>query len=170
MTEQQPYDLIQRFDSFELRHYPEHVLVEVVARGPFAQAGSMGFQPLVSYISGRNLDRKKFEMTAPVLQTPNASDDEHRVAFVLPAGVKASDVPSPVDGYVTTRVVPAHRVAAVRFGGGWNEERFKSEGAKLKAAVLAQGLAIDGDVYYARFDPPWKPGFMRHNEALIDLN
>ncbi len=87
MTEQQPYDLIQRFDSFELRHYPEHVLVEVVARGPFAQAGSMGFQPLVSYISGRNLDRKKFEMTAPVLQTPNASDDEHRVAFVLPAGV-----------------------------------------------------------------------------------
>jgi hypothetical protein len=169
MTEQQPYELIQRFDGFELRHYPEHVLVEVIARGAFVQAGNIGFQPLVSYISGRNLERKKFAMTAPVIQSPNASDDEHRVAFVLPSGVKVTDVPAPVDGYVTTRVVPAHRVAAVRFGGGWSEDKFKSEGAKLRAAVLAQGLEPDGDLYYARFDPPWKPGFLKHNEALIDL-
>ena len=169
MTEQQPYELIETFGAFEIRRYPEHVLVEVITRGPFVQAGNTAFQPLVSYISGRNLDRKKFAMTAPVLQSPNATDDEHRVAFVLPAGVKATDVPTPVDGYVTTRIVPEHRVAAVRFGGGWNEERFKSEGAKLKAAVLSRGLELDGDVYYARFDPPWKPGFLKHNEALIDL-
>ncbi len=169
MTEQQPYELVERFDAFEIRNYPQHVLVEVITRGPFVQAGNVAFQPLVSYISGRNLDRKKFAMTAPVIQTPNDTDDEHRVAFVLPAGVKPTDVPTPVDGYVTTRIVPEHRVAAVRFGGGWNEEKFKSEGAKLKAAVMARGLEIDGDVYYARFDPPWKPGFLKHNEALIDL-
>ena len=169
MTEQQPFELVKRFDGFELRNYPEHVLVEVITRGPFVQAGNIAFQPLVSYISGRNLERKKFAMTAPVLQSPNATDDEHRVAFVLPAGLSAADVPPPVDGYVTTRIVPEHLVAAVRFGGGWNEERFKSEGAKLKAAVLAAGLAVEGDVYYARFDPPWKPGFLKHNEALIDL-
>lgn len=169
MTEQQPYTLIEKYDGFELRLYPRHVLVEVVTRGPFMQAGNMAFQPLVSYISGRNLDRKKFAMTAPVLQTPNSTDDEHRVAFVLPAGVSIKDVPAPVDGYVTTRVVEEHRVAAVSFGGGWNESRFKQNGAELLAAVKAAGLSPVGEVYYARFDPPWKPGFLKRNEALVDL-
>jgi hypothetical protein len=169
MTERQPHQLIQRFDSFELRQYPKHVLVEVITRGPFMQAGSMGFRPLVSYISGRNIDGKKFAMTAPVLQTPNKTDDEHVVAFVLPAGVSIKDVPTPVDGYVTTRVVEEHKVAAVVFGGGWNENRFKSIAVQLRKDVVAAGLKPVGEVYLARFDPPWKPGFLKHNEALLDL-
>jgi hypothetical protein len=169
MTEAQPYELIQRFDSFELRLYPQHVLVEVITRGDFMQAGSIGFRPLVNYISGSNVDGKKFAMTAPVLQTPNQSDDEHCVAFVLPAGVSINDVPAPVDGYVTTRVVEEHRVAAVRFGGGWNEDRFKSHGRELLASVKKAGLKPVGEVYFARYDPPWKPGFLKHNEALLDL-
>ena len=133
------------------------------------QAGSMGFRPLVNYISGRNVESKKFAMTAPVLQKPNKSDDEHRIAFVLPAGVSIKDVPAPVDGYVTTRVVEEHKVAVVSFGGGWNEERFKSFAAKLRKDVVAAGLKPVGEVYLARFDPPWKPGFLKHNEALLDL-
>ncbi len=169
MTERQPHDLIQKFDSFELRRYPRHVLVEVITRGPFMQAGSMGFRPLVNYISGRNAESKKFAMTAPVLQTPNQADDEHRIAFVLPAGVSIKDVPAPTDGYVTTRVVEEHKVAAVVFGGGWNETKSKALGAQLREDVLAAGLKPVGEVYYARFDPPWKPGFLKHNEALLDL-
>jgi hypothetical protein len=133
------------------------------------QAGNMAFQPLLSYISGRNESRKKFAMTAPVLQTPNQSDDEHRVAFVLPAGVSIKDIPKPEDGYVTTRVVNEHKVAVVSFGGGWNEAKSKSFGAQLRKDVFAAGLKPVGEVYYARFDPPWKPGFLKHNEALLDL-
>ncbi|MEO7129962.1 MAG: heme-binding protein, partial [Dermatophilaceae bacterium] len=32
MTEQQPYDVIERHDGFEVRRYPEHVVAEVRIR------------------------------------------------------------------------------------------------------------------------------------------
>lgn len=37
----------------------------------------------------------------------------------------------------------------------------------LLAAVRRAGLEPVGGVYFARFDPPWKPGFLKHNEALV---
>jgi hypothetical protein len=36
--------------------------------------------------------------------------------------------------------------------------------------VLKAGLVASGEPYFARFDPPWKPGFMKHNEAMIDIS
>jgi hypothetical protein len=27
-----------------------------------------------------------------------------------------------------------------------------------------------GKVRIARFDPPWKPGFIRHNELVVPIN
>jgi hypothetical protein len=34
-------------------------------------------------------------------------------------------------------------------------------------AVKSVGLEPIGSVYWARFDPPYKPAFLRRNEALI---
>ncbi|MFM5904058.1 MAG: SOUL family heme-binding protein [Microbacteriaceae bacterium] len=169
MTERQPYRVLERLPNFEVRLYPRHVLVEVVTKGSFVQAGNTAFQPLVSYISGRNVDRQKFAMTAPVLQAPDASETVHKVSFVLPANTSPDAIPKPSDGFVTTRVVEEKRVAALGFGGSWNEARFKEQGRTLLESVKAAGLKTAGDVYFARFDPPWKPGFLKHNEALIDL-
>jgi len=47
--------------------------------------------------------------------------------------------------------------------------RLASQGDTLMAAVRASGLTPVGETYYARFDPPWKPGFLRHNEALVEV-
>ncbi|MSZ19907.1 MAG: heme-binding protein, partial [Actinobacteria bacterium] len=65
--------------------------------------------------------------------------------------------------------VPAHNAAARRFSGSWNEERFESEGKALLEAVAAEGLASKGSLYFSRFDPPWKPGFLKRNEVLIQV-
>jgi hypothetical protein len=35
--------------------------------------------------------------------------------------------------------------------------------------VKSAGLDAVGNPYYARFDPPWKPGFLRRNEAIVAL-
>ena len=168
MTEQQPYTVVSTHDGFEIREYPAYVLAQVDVVGDFMSAGNMAFSPLVRYISGNNTGGQKMAMTAPVLQETTAGST-HTVSFVLPAGVDPTSLPVPRDARVRAVRVAAHRAAVRKFGGGWNEKRFMENGEALLAAVRGAGLATEGDVYFARFDPPWKPGFLKKNEALIRL-
>ncbi|WP_296632419.1 heme-binding protein [Rhodoluna sp.] len=168
MTKNQPFEVVESFDDFELRHYPECILAQVTTAGPFMRAGNSAFYPLFNYISGANQTQTKIAMTAPVIQHPGA-DESHVISFVMPEGMKAADVPAPTGSTVTTRVVPEHYSAVRKFRGSWQEDRFRIEGERLLLAVRQAGLKTIGDLYWARFDPPFKPGFMKHNEVLIDL-
>ncbi|MEO6792074.1 MAG: heme-binding protein [Ornithinibacter sp.] len=44
MSEQQPYDVIETHDDFELRRYPEHLVAEISVTAPFEEAGSRAFR------------------------------------------------------------------------------------------------------------------------------
>ena len=161
MTEQQPYSVIKVYEGFELRSYPAHVLAQVTVSGDFMSAGNMAFGPLVRYISGNSI-----AMTAPVVQEPLAGNS-HLISFVMPEGMDVKSLPVPKDARVSTLQVGETTVAARKFGGGWNEAKFEDEGRKLLAAVSTAGLKTTGNLYWARFDPPWKPGFLKRNEVLI---
>ena len=170
MTEQQPYDVVRSFDSFEVRRYPEHVLAEVVVAGRFEDAGNRAFRYLFNYISGENASRTKVAMTAPVVQQPgDGTDGSHRVAFVLPAGLSEDTAPRPANPQVHLRTVPESVVAAIRYRGRWTEDGYRQHLEELRAAVAAAGLAATGQPRFARFDPPFKPAFLRRNEVLLDL-
>jgi hypothetical protein len=169
MTEEQPYTLVKKTPSFEIRHYPSYVLVQVTTRGEFSRAASMAFSPLVNYISGRNESREKFAMTAPVIHAPDKASAVHVVSFVLPKDVSIKDLPLPSDAQVSRHHVDAHYAAAVKFRGLASFEHFNSLGNQLLVDVKSAGLEVAGDPYYARFDPPWKPGFLRRNEAIVAL-
>jgi len=107
-------------------------------------------------------------MTAPVLQQPQGTGVQ-TVSFVMPADMDPASTPTPRDPRVRTTAVAPRLVAARRFSGSARTSRFADQGAQLLSAVRASGLEPVGDVYYARFDPPWKPGFLRHNEALVEI-
>ncbi|MFC5929904.1 heme-binding protein [Cryobacterium melibiosiphilum] len=193
MTEQQPYRVVREFDDFELREYPAHLLAEVVTDGPFTDAGNRAFRPLFAYISGQNQSSQKVAMTAPVVQADvaggsekiamtapvvqqavqNAADaasaERYRVAFVLPEGMTIDTAPRPTGPEVTLRTVPASTVGAIRFSGRWTETSFQEHLDRLAAAVGAAGFTIVGPPRYARFDPPFKPWFLRRNEVLLDV-
>ena len=168
MTEKQQFTLVRDFGDFELRNYPEHVLMQVEVSGDFMRAGNVAFGPLIGYISGSNQARQKIAMTAPVIQEPVASDT-HLVSFVLPNGTNPKDVPLPNNSVVVMKEVPEQLTAVRTFGGGWNESKFMAEGELLRHAVIEAGFEPVGNLYWARFDPPWKPGFLKRNEALINL-
>jgi hypothetical protein len=168
MTEQQPFRLIRKFGDIELRHYPDYVLMQVEAEGDFMRAGSIAFGPLISYISGANVTGTKIAMTAPVLQEPTG-EQTHVVSFVLPATMSAADVPVPRNARVSPVAVAAHQAAVLPFSGSWNMERFHKKEMELLEAVSAHGLTVEGNVYFARFDPPWKPGFLKRNEARVNV-
>ena len=168
MTEQQPFEVEHRYDGFETRVYPAYVLVDVEVDGDFFEAGNRGFRPLLRYIGGGNETSRQIPMTAPVIQRQQ-KPGRHTVSFVLPAGMDAASAPLPTDARLRTRVVASHRVAARRFSGGSSEPRFLENAAELVAAVGREGFETVGTPYFARYDPPWKPGFLKHNEALIAL-
>jgi hypothetical protein len=166
MTEKQPYSVLERYPEMELRDYPAGMQIETEVKGDFINAGSIGFRPLVNFISGNNKAGQAIAMTAPVIQE-SVTNDRHKVRFVMPKEMDQSSTPSPADSRVVTIEVPAHLAAAREFGGSWNKEKFEKEGARLLEEVSKAGLVPVGNLYWSRFDPPWKPGFLKHNEVLI---
>jgi hypothetical protein len=166
MTQNQPYRLLKRHGEFELRDYPAGMQIETEVAGDFINAGSVGFRPLVNFISGNNRARQAIAMTAPVIQE-SVTTSRHKVRFVMPEEMDESNTPSPSDSKVSVVRVPAHLAAARKFGGSWNKEKFEREGTKLLEEVTQAGLVPQGNLYWSRFDPPWKPGFLKHNEVLI---
>jgi len=169
MTERQPYTVVEKCIGYEIRDYPELRLAQVDLRASFSSAGNMAFGPLINYISGGNASSQRIAMTAPVLQEATAKDT-YLVSFVMPAGMSEGALPRPIDGRVSVVSVPARRVAAVGFRGGWNEQRFHEQETALRSALVRDQRTFSGEPTYARFDPPWKPGFLKYSEVLVDLN
>jgi hypothetical protein len=139
MTQNQPYRLLKRHGEFELRDYPAGMQIETEVSGDFINAGSIGFRPLVNFISGNNRARQAIAMTAPVIQE-SVTTSRHKVRFVMPEEMDESNTPSPSDSKVSVVRVPAHLAAARKFGGSWNKEKFEREGTKLLEEVTQAGL------------------------------
>ena len=171
MTEQLPYEVVKRFDGFELRSYPEYVLAQVQVRGDFITAGNTAFNPLLRYITGNNLNRSQLAMTAPVFQT-SVEPDHHLVSFALPAAVKMATAPQPSDVKVNLVQVPTHLAVARRFTGFWSYDRFLNESETLEDAVdeaVRNGDLeghIVGEIFVARYNSPFTPFFLRRNEVM----
>ena len=169
MVDIQPYTVTRTLaGGIEIRDYPEHTLISVEVAGDFDSVGSLGFGPLVRYISGANQDNRSLAMTSPVLQAPTAN--RHTISFVLPEGESLDTAPLPSDSRVSVREVPHQTVAALRFSGAWSETRALEKAGFLKSALSEAGYRPLGEVFYARYDPPWKPGIFRRNEALVAVS
>ncbi|MEN9713584.1 MAG: hypothetical protein RLZZ164_248 [Actinomycetota bacterium] len=168
VTEQQPFSVLAKHGQVELRLYPKYVLVQTTGRGEFMRAGNQAFNPLLRYISGNNASGRQIAMTAPVLQSTDHTD-VHTVSFVMPADFVADASVLPNSSSLQVVPVDEHYAAVIRFKGSWNAERFEQMGQELMRRVRELGLEPLGDVYWARFDPPFKPGFMKTNEAIVKI-
>lgn len=182
MTEQQRFSVVATFPEFELRRYDPCVVAEVVVAGSLEGAGNRAFRRLVGYIGGRNQAGRSLAMTAPVVQeragrriamtAPVVQEevgDRHVVRFVMPAGETLTTLPAPSDASVSLREVPAELAAALRYSGRWTESAYQERVTRLQDAVARAGLAVTGPPRWARFDPPWTPAFLRHNEVVLPV-
>jgi len=169
MVQIQSYTVVRALGpGAELRHYPAHTLISCDVGGDFDSAGSRGFGPLVRYISGANQQGQQIAMTSPVIHAPR-SQATHSISFVLPEGMNPGDAPRPADGRVEVHEVSPRLVAALRFAGGWSKERADQKEQALMGLLESLGLTPYGAVFFARYDPPWKPGLLRRNEALVEV-
>ena len=181
-TEEAEYRVILQQDAFEIREYAPSIIAEVVVNGGFEDASGTAFRKLFNYISGDNKRRDKIAMTAPVSQKPEsekiamtspvgqrASGQGWAVSFMMPASYTIETIPVPDDPAVVLREVPAHRVAAVRYSGGWGEERYQKHLALLWEWIEQKKLEAVDEPVWARYNAPFTPWFMRRNEILVAL-
>ncbi len=184
MTEEQPFEVVRKFDRFELRRYPSHVVAEVEVQSPFEQAGNTAFGSLFGYINGQNRSQSSLAMTAPVVQSADpaekvamtapviqrsSEEGGYTVAFVLPASLTAETAPEPTNPKVTIRTVPPSLTAAARYSGRWSQASYEDHSHSLLEAIAAEGFTVVGTLRFARFDPPFKPWFLRRNEVVVDV-
>ena len=55
----------------------------------------------------------------------------------------------------------------LRYSGTWSEANYNAHLQALRAAVAREHLIVTGDPLWARYDPPFKPWFLRTNEILL---
>ena len=180
--EKADYDVIVSDGDFEIRRYAPQILAETSVNSTFDDAGNRAFRRLFKYISGANRTRTKIDMTAPVSQEASpqkiamtapvvqeGSDTTWNVAFLVPSSFSWQTVPRPTDDTVQLRQVPERTLAALRFSGTWSEDRFRDYESKLRNMISERGLRPAGEPVFARYDPPFKPWFLRRNEVLIPV-
>jgi hypothetical protein len=110
----------------------------------------------------------KIAMTAPVTQS--ASAGAYVIQFAMPAEWTLETLPEPVDPNVTLRAMPARTLAVIAYSGTWSETRYEEHLKMLQDALGGAGLRWHGEPVWARFDPPWKPWFLRRNEIWLALD
>lgn len=163
MTAHQKFEVVQRLDGFEVRDFAPCVVADVVVSGDVSSAGNRGFGSLFNYIS-----QNQISMTAPVLEEELESR-QWRISFVMPEGSDISTLPHPAGSPVVLRELPAHRAAVLGFNGRTTPKAILERELQLQKLLLSHALQAKGKARIARFDPPWKPPFARHNEVIIPI-
>ena len=175
------YTLVRAYDPFEVRQYEPYLVAETVVRAEAEEAGNQGFRLLAGYIFGQNKGARKIEMTAPVAQTPakiamtapvaqSASPAGYVIQFSMPHEWTLDTLPEPIDSRVTLRAVAARKIAVIRYSGTWSQTNYEENLKKLQDALKQEDLHWRGEPVWARYDPPWKPWFLRRNEISLELD
>ena len=181
--EEAEFSVIEQAGDIELRDYSSSIVAETRVEDDFEDAGNRAFRPLFNYISGDNETNDEIAMTSPVSQqrvsekiamtapvSQQASGDGWMVSFMMPASFTMSTIPQPTNPEVQIREVPAFKAVVIRFSGRWTEKNYREHLEELEAWIRHKQLTVTGDPVWARYDPPFKPWFMRRNEILIPVS
>jgi hypothetical protein len=177
------YRVVQTIGEVEIRQYAPYLVAEVKVNGSLEDAGNQGFRILAKYIFGENQAREKVAMTAPVSQerdtatkiamtapvTQQRSGEQFRVRFMMPSKYTKDTLPMPIDSRIEIREVPSRELAAIRYSGRWTRSNYDTHLRELVRALEGAKLEPMGEPVWARYDPPFKPWFMRRNEILTSF-
>jgi len=179
------HEVLKRYADFEVRQYPPSIVAETEVEGDFSSVGSEAFSRLAGYIFGNNRGARKIAMTAPVTQAPaegakiamtapvtqeSSGPRSWRVQFMMPSEYTLQSLPEPKDARVHLRALPPRRFAAIRYSGTWSQKNYQEHLDQLRSAMQREGLVALGEPIWARYDPPFKPWFMRTNEILLEVS
>lgn len=164
--EMYPYQVIKKFDDFEIRLYKEAKFSYVKMNGStYKQTANNGFRMLAGYIFGDNETGEKIAMTSPVGMEMN---DSVTMKFMVPANYKMEDLPSPNNEKIKFKTEPEKLVAAISFGGWANDEKINEYAQKLYNLLDQNNIKHSNKFSYFGYNPPFKI-VNRRNEVIVEL-
>jgi hypothetical protein len=185
-TEKLDYKILKKEATIELREYTGYILASVnTTASSNNNAGNNAFSVLADYIFGNNTNTSNIKMTIPVMTqqhkiskripmtvpviTTQTDTNMYEVSFILPSEYTIKTVPKPVNALIRLHQVTKHRAVAIVFSGRSGEDIIRTNTLALNNWIQENKLIQNGSPLLARYDPPWKPGFMRRNEVIINV-
>lgn len=181
--EEPSFEVIKKTESYEVRSYPKILVAETMVEGDFGDAGNLAFRVLADYIFGNNQSQTKIAMTAPVTQEAPSEKiamtapvtlegkgpRQFQVQFVIPSTYTLETLPKPKDSRVTLRELPPRKVAVYRYSGSWGEEKYQRKLSEFRTMLSQDGLSVQGEPIFSRFDSPFRLWFLRRNEIWLPI-
>jgi effector-binding domain-containing protein len=175
VTESIQYEVIKRLDDVEIRQYP--TIVQAMVEG---KSDDEAFGILFRYITGENRSSKKMAMTAPVISWEPSSQeiamtrpvvsDEKSFSFVLPNLYSIGTAPQPKDERIKLLEVKARRLAVLSFSGRDHDHSVQKYEEALLEKLKNAGITVKGPILLMRYNSPFTPGFLRHNEVAFEID
>ena len=164
--EEPSWQLLDQFDSIELRHYEPSIQAKTTLADS-AQT-SAGFRRLAGFIFGGNSTSQKIAMTAPVQEM--LVEDYPTMAFTMPGEYTFEDLPQPDDPRVSLEEVPAKTMAVIRFSGWATGSVVASKTDELLGALRERSIKVIGTASLNQYNPPWTLPFLRRNEIMVEVD
>jgi len=160
------YQVLKKYDEFEVRQYEPALFTSVqISNDGYADSSSKGFSILGGYIFGANEQKESIAMTAPVSMT---MDESMTMMFMVPSQYSKEDLPTPDNGNITFKDVPARKMAAITFGGWADDEKISNYKAKLIELLHKEGIKYSDKFHFYGYNAPYEV-FNRKNEVVIEL-
>merc|ERR1711976_654039 len=197
--EQAPYTVKQNYGSYEVRNYPstkwvctektvEFEMDKTVIANDWAIFGVLNFVTrsrsednqsklfwkLFNYISGKNQNNQKIEMTVPVNTKMQILENDRlnkRMCFYIPKEFQSSP-PEPTDSDVRIVDIESHDVIVKRFSGYVMQDSLWLKHAQNFREELREAGVTGYDLSYvttAGYDSPMTV-WNRRNEVMFNAN
>lgn len=164
MSDRVPYELEKVIDGVEIRRYPPVVLATV------RQArDNEAFGILFRYISGHNRSPRT-RVSQPIPMTAPVFSDDSSFSFAMPASYAVATTPVPLDPRSVIEEIPGRRLAVLRFSGAARRALVETRTNQLLDTLARHHVHHTGSPFLMRYDPPFKPGFLRRNEVAVELH
>ncbi|MEI7819061.1 MAG: heme-binding protein [bacterium] len=180
------YTVLESSGKIELRDYDGSITASVTIEADnYNYASSLAFRTLADYIFGNNTSQSKIAMTVPVSssQAPTSEkiamtapvsaslidSQSYIVTFTMPASYTLQTLPRPKNKAVSIKHVKPHRAVVIRFSGLTTEKKIDKMTQQLQDWAAQKNLKLIGAPTISRYDPPWKPGFIRRNEVSFQV-
>jgi hypothetical protein len=165
--EKQPYRLIQKDKSFEIRYYAAATFATIKSNATsYRELSGSGFRRIAGYIFGGNESSTKIAMTSPVHMDISAEGSS--MSFVMPAKYNTSNLPKPNDAAVEIHQSKPQYAAAIEFGGYVNDETLKRYTKQLEEKLKALNIKPIGHYRYLGYNPPYQL-VNRRNEVIVEI-
>jgi hypothetical protein len=165
-TEQHPYNVIKKFDKFEIRKYDPALFSSVkLNKKGYKESASEGFGILTGYIFGDNATNEKIAMTSPVVMELG---DTSKMLFMVPKNYTLKNLPTPKNGNIVFEKQEEKIMAAIRFDGWANDEKIEKYKSILIHELNKEKLNYSPKFTFLGYNPPYEV-LNRRNEVVVEL-